>query len=773
MVKVSVIIPVYNVKSYLRQCMDSVVGQTLKEIEIICVDDQSTDGSLQILQEYAEKDDRIQIITQKNAGAGAARNNGMRYATGKYLSFLDSDDFFELDMLEKAYEKAEADQADFVVYKSDQYHTEEDEFIKVGWVVRESDLPPYQPFSHRQITGNVFKVFVGWAWDKLYSRAFVEQYNLSFQEQRTSNDMLFVFSAVALAKRISFVPEILAHQRRDAKDSLSKTREHSWQCFYFALSALKERLIKENIYKELERDYINYALHFSMWNYNTLSEPTKSMLKDKLKNEWFRELGIEGKNRDYFYNKHEFGQYQEIMGLVTAEEKPKKEKNTGDKRTMAKKIKAFFRKIVPVGRTYIDKKFKDQKKEISNEINRQETILEKEYVRELNNLEHKYVRELNNLEHKILEEMENYVTRQTAHLDERDENRYQLQRKRMMEMQEQIKKLHEYTEQEFIRRDNWGKIAAEIERFAAGRQVWVIKCPATEGKAKYHWGDYYYAVALQKYLERKGKYVVIDTRQDWNCDENADVVLVLRGKYFYRPDRRNKKCLYIMWNISHPEMVSNAEYELYDVVCVGSRYFAEQLKDKVKVPVVPLLQCTDTELFCPNGEKDENYCGDYVFIGSTRGVMRECVLWASEDHLPLHVWGSGWHQMLSEEYADVIEGDFKENEKLPELYRAAKVTLNDHWKDMLDYQIINNRVFDALACGLPVISDGCPEMKEIFPEAVLYYENKEEFESCIRKVETDYESLKAKALEQYEMIKKEYSFERRAEELIEIVEKYK
>ena len=80
-----------------------------------------------------------------------------------------------------------------------------------------------------------------------------------------------------------------------------------------------------------------------MWNYNTLSEPTKSMLKDKLKNEWFRELGIEGKNRDYFYNKHEFGQYQEIMGLVTAEEKPKKEKNTGDKRTMAKKIKAFFR----------------------------------------------------------------------------------------------------------------------------------------------------------------------------------------------------------------------------------------------------------------------------------------------------------------------------------------------------------------------------------------------------------------------------------------------
>ena len=95
MAKVSVIIPVYNVEPYLKQCMDSVVGQTLKDIEIICVDDGSTDGSLDILKEYATEDSRIQIIEQKNAGAGAARNNGMRHATGKYLSFLDSDDFFE------------------------------------------------------------------------------------------------------------------------------------------------------------------------------------------------------------------------------------------------------------------------------------------------------------------------------------------------------------------------------------------------------------------------------------------------------------------------------------------------------------------------------------------------------------------------------------------------------------------------------------------------------------------------------------------------------
>ncbi len=313
--KVSVIVPVYNLSDYIRQCMDSIIGQTLEDIEIICVNDDSTDDSLSILEEYAKKDARVQVITQKNAGAGAARNNGMRRATGKYLSFLDGDDFFDKEMLEKAYVKAEKLKADFVVYKSNQYHTEDDKFVETTWVVREKEIPPYEPFSFRQMTMNVFKVFVGWAWDKLYNREFVEKNHLQFQEQRTSNDMLFVFSSIVLAKKIAVVPEVLAHQRRDAKDSLSKTRESSWMCFYAALTALKERLVEEGYYEELEKDYINYALHASLWNYNTLSEPTKTMLKNKLTAEWFEELGIKGKTKNYFYIQSEYKQYTEIIGV--------------------------------------------------------------------------------------------------------------------------------------------------------------------------------------------------------------------------------------------------------------------------------------------------------------------------------------------------------------------------------------------------------------------------------------------------------------------------
>lgn len=231
---------------------------------------------------------------------------------------------------------------------------------------------------------------------------------------------------------------------------------------------------------------------------------------------------------------------------------------------LLKKVKKSLRKIVPAGRTYIDKKFEDQKENIFSEIKEQNIALEDELR---SSLSESYTKQLKEMEKRILREMEDYFEQQEAS--------HELQQKKTLEIQDQIGRFRKGMEREFDRRDNWQKMASEVERLAEGRQVWVIKCPATEGILKYHWGDYYYALALQKYLERKGRYVILDTRQDWGCDEGADVVLVLRGKYFYRPDRRNKKCLYIMWNISHPDQVSKAEYELYDVVCAGSRYFAE------------------------------------------------------------------------------------------------------------------------------------------------------------------------------------------------------
>lgn len=310
--KVSVIIPVYNAEQYLRQCLDSVCSQSLHEIEIICIDDGSTDNSLNIINEYAYRDSRIQVYTQQNQGAGAARNFGLRKATGTYLSFLDADDFFERQMLEVACQCIEQYDADFIVFGSDQYYMDKNEYIRNPWVLRMKDIPPYMPFTYRELTDNIFKTFVGWAWDKIYRRSFVEKHNLKFQEQRTTNDMLFVFSALVLADKIAVVNQVLAHQRRGSGTSLSVTREKSWHCFYVALLALRECLKNKNIYWELEQDYVNYALHFSLWNLKTLAEPSKEQLYNKLCDEWFKELGIEGKSSDFFYNREEYELYLQM-----------------------------------------------------------------------------------------------------------------------------------------------------------------------------------------------------------------------------------------------------------------------------------------------------------------------------------------------------------------------------------------------------------------------------------------------------------------------------
>ena len=228
---VSVIIPVYNCEKYLRHCLDSVRNQTLENIEIIWVDDGASDSSPEIIKEYTNAEKRFIYIRQENAGAGAARNNGLRISKGKYLSFLDSDDFFEPDMLEKAVAKISEDKADFVVFRCNQFMNDTRTFRNADYTKRLNTLPPYTPFNFRAITGNVFKTFVGWAWDKVYDRDFVIKNGLTFQEQRTSNDMRFVFTALVLAKKITYITDILAHQRRNNGSSLSNTREKSWFCF--------------------------------------------------------------------------------------------------------------------------------------------------------------------------------------------------------------------------------------------------------------------------------------------------------------------------------------------------------------------------------------------------------------------------------------------------------------------------------------------------------------------------------------------------------------
>ena len=320
---VSVIIPAYNVEQYIRQGMDSVLKQTLREIEVICVNDGSTDRTLEILKEYEASDSRVKVLTQKNSGAGAARNNGLKLAQGETLSFLDADDFYELNMLEKAYRKLRETKAQFVVFDSDEYMNDTGEY-RTPRHIDKNAIPPYEPFHRRALTNNPFRAFIGWAWDKLYDAEFVRENGFRFQEQRTTNDMAFVFSALIQGERIAVIPQVLAHHRKNVASSLSNTREESWMCFYNALCEVKRFMRERGAYPEMSRDFINYALHSCLWNLMTLQGAAKEKLYAKLKTEWLDELELTGKKEDYFDQKND---YQELLRIQHLDIREYKEYN--------------------------------------------------------------------------------------------------------------------------------------------------------------------------------------------------------------------------------------------------------------------------------------------------------------------------------------------------------------------------------------------------------------------------------------------------------------
>ena len=175
MTKVSVIIPVYNTEKYLRECLESVISQTFTDIEIICVNDGSTDSSLAILEEYASNDKRIKVLKQKNKGAGSARNFGLKYATGEFLSFLDSDDFFENNFIEQMYSKAKETNADLVMCAVNGYNTITNEIFSLPWALNIQFLPNQEVFNYKDIPDYIFNIAQNWNWNKIFKREFVFQ----------------------------------------------------------------------------------------------------------------------------------------------------------------------------------------------------------------------------------------------------------------------------------------------------------------------------------------------------------------------------------------------------------------------------------------------------------------------------------------------------------------------------------------------------------------------------------------------------------------------
>ena len=202
-IKVSVIIPIYNAYDYLRPALDSVLDQSLTDIEVICIDDGSTDHSLEIIKEYQKRDQRIRIVTENNAGVSTARNKGLVRARGEYIIFLDADDFYHPDLLLKTYNRAEADNLDITLVRFDLFNNktlkfspsideEHGDIYKDGAVASKNEYPNY-----------ILSSVSGYVWNKLFRASFLKEKELMFAPALYAyEDTYSVCCAMSLTARI-------------------------------------------------------------------------------------------------------------------------------------------------------------------------------------------------------------------------------------------------------------------------------------------------------------------------------------------------------------------------------------------------------------------------------------------------------------------------------------------------------------------------------------------------------------------------------------------
>ena len=295
-IKVSVIIPIYNVEKYLKKCLDSVIHQTLNEIEIICIDDCSTDDSLLIIEEYAKIDSRLKIIKNNvNKGVSASRNLGIQESKGEYIAFLDSDDFIDETAYEKAFNIAHKLDLDCLLFKTKVLDNRTGEI---------SDKTPYfaldcfenfdkEIFNHtdtKKFTCDI-NVQLG---SKLFKREFIINKKLFFPQRKIFEDEDFFYNIYLRANRISLLPEYLYYYRRFRKGSIMENKHKRFLDLLDTVGELRKIFIKTNNFdEEYKNSFYKKYISLILYRFNETDDEdkeefflkTKEFLKKILFNE--------------------------------------------------------------------------------------------------------------------------------------------------------------------------------------------------------------------------------------------------------------------------------------------------------------------------------------------------------------------------------------------------------------------------------------------------------------------------------------------------------
>lgn len=304
---VSLVIPVYNAAPYLGQCLDSVVGQTWENLDIVCVNDGSTDGSLSILEEYAARDGRIRVFSKENdgnGGAASARNFGLSEAWGEYVQFVDSDDFFEADMVESLVTKAVGTGAEVVICRGQGY---DNGSSRVTGPLPHPDLvyaPGKLAFSWRDCPEYICEIADFYAWNKLFKRKLLTDHGLRFTPIPISDDQDISMVAPVVAGKVAVIDRALINYRTGTGTSQCDSRTEHPEAAYAGAYSVVGRFKALGVWEEVKQSYLNVAIRLMREYFDIMTEYGKAkFLYDRYRNKIFPLLGAENLPEGYFHDR--------------------------------------------------------------------------------------------------------------------------------------------------------------------------------------------------------------------------------------------------------------------------------------------------------------------------------------------------------------------------------------------------------------------------------------------------------------------------------------
>lgn len=303
--KVSVIIPVYNVEKYIRQTLDSVVNQTFKDIEIIIVDNKSTDKTLEIIEEYAKNDKRFVIYkNSENLKQGIARNFGVQMARGQYIFFIDGDDYMELNAIERLYEKITETDSDITICTWNQFDDLTGKIDKNHVYAKLKQIP--EEFDNKTFNWRDIKYSVFWQtsvpWDKMYKREFLIKKDVKFPGEIFFEDNVFVYDALFKAEKISILREDLILYRCNRKNAVTNSRNHIFFDYLKIFNLIGDNLKKIGLFEEMKYYYWDYKVITLYWWFMKIRLPYKKKFFNMMKYD-FKHLDMEESDKEFVRNR--------------------------------------------------------------------------------------------------------------------------------------------------------------------------------------------------------------------------------------------------------------------------------------------------------------------------------------------------------------------------------------------------------------------------------------------------------------------------------------